>query len=113
MRRRRRATHIASPAAGRQGGVLMLNTASPPTRANGRPAARAGRSPATPLGVTHVVLSMDVGGSERNVINQVREGRRLGQDVSIVCIERRGTLASAAESLGARVVCLNKPPGVR
>jgi glycosyltransferase involved in cell wall biosynthesis len=69
--------------------------------------------PRAAFGVAHVVLSMDVGGSERNVINQVREGRRLGQDVSIVCIERPGTLAAAAESLGARVVCLRKPPGVR
>jgi glycosyltransferase involved in cell wall biosynthesis len=67
---------------------------------------------ADPLSVVHVVISMDVGGMERNVLNQVREGRRLGEEVSIVCLERRGTLAAAAEAMGARVVCLNKPPGV-
>src|SRR2546423_1670287 len=66
-----------------------------------------------PLHVVHVVLSMDVGGAERNVLNQVREGRRLGQTVSIVCLERRGTLAAAAEELGATLVCLAKPPGLR
>jgi glycosyltransferase involved in cell wall biosynthesis len=65
------------------------------------------------LKVTHVVLSMDVGGMERNVVNQVREGRKLGQEVSILCLERRGTLAERAESLGARVVCVDKPDGFR
>jgi hypothetical protein len=66
-----------------------------------------------PLNVTHVVLSLDVGGLERNVVNQVREGRRLGQNVSILCVERPGTLAPRAEELGARVVCVDKPPGLR
>jgi glycosyltransferase involved in cell wall biosynthesis len=65
------------------------------------------------MNVTHVVLSMDVGGSERNVINQVREGRKLGQDVSIVCLERLGVLAPQAQALGARMLCLNKAPGLR
>lgn len=65
------------------------------------------------LRVMHVVLSLDVGGLERNVVNQVREGRRLGQDVSILCIERRGTLADRAESLGGKVVCIDKQPGFK
>lgn len=65
------------------------------------------------LRVMHVVLSLDVGGLERNVVNQVREGRRLGQDVSILCIERRGTLAGRAESLGGQVVCIDKQPGLK
>lgn len=61
----------------------------------------------------HVVLSLDVGGLERNVVNQVREGAKLGQRVSIVCLERPGVLAARAEELGARVVSLDKPPGLR
>jgi glycosyltransferase involved in cell wall biosynthesis len=61
----------------------------------------------------HVVLSLDVGGLERNVVNQVREGRRLGQEVSILCVERRGALAGRAEALGARVLCVDKPAGFR
>ena len=65
------------------------------------------------LNVTHVVLSLDVGGLERNVVNQIREGEKLGQRVSIVCIERPGTLAAKAESLGARLVSLDKRPGLR
>jgi glycosyltransferase involved in cell wall biosynthesis len=65
------------------------------------------------LNVTHVVLSLDVGGLERNVVNQLRVGPELGQRVSVVCVERRGALGPRAEALGARVVCLDKRPGVR
>src|SRR5207253_130363 len=59
------------------------------------------------------VRSLDVGGLERNVINQVREGEKLGQRVSVICIDRPGELAPRAESLGARVLCLHKRPGLR
>jgi glycosyltransferase involved in cell wall biosynthesis len=66
-----------------------------------------------PLRVTHVTLSLDVGGLERNIVNQVREGHRLGQEVSVVCLERPGTLSAQVETLGARVICLHKRPGLR
>lgn len=66
-----------------------------------------------PLHVAHAVLSLDTGGLERIVVDLVREGRRLGQRVSVLCLERPGTLAPQAEALGARVVCLDKPPGLR
>ena len=62
--------------------------------------------------VIHVVRSLDVGGLERNVINQVREGQKLGQIVTVVCLERPGELAPRAEALGARVLCVHKRPGV-
>jgi glycosyltransferase involved in cell wall biosynthesis len=65
-----------------------------------------------PLDVTHVVLSLDCGGLERFVVNLVRQGQRRGQNVSVMCVERPGTLAPEVESLGARVVCLDKPPGL-
>jgi glycosyltransferase involved in cell wall biosynthesis len=65
------------------------------------------------LHVTHVVLSLDVGGLERNVLNQVLVANDVGQQVSVVCVERPGTLAPRAERGGARVICLNKPPGLR
>jgi glycosyltransferase involved in cell wall biosynthesis len=65
------------------------------------------------LAVAHVVLSMDVGGLERNVVNQVREGHRLGQRVSVVCLERPGTLAPQVEELGGRVICVHKKPGIQ
>lgn len=65
------------------------------------------------LHVCHVVLSLDVGGLERNVVNQVREGRRLGQRVSVVCMERTGTLAEQVELLGGKVLTLQKRPGLR
>ena len=46
-----------------------------------------------PLHVVHVVLSMTIGGLERNVLNQVREGQKLGQRVSLVCLDEPGLLA--------------------
>lgn len=66
-----------------------------------------------PLHVTHAVLSLDCGGLERIVVDLVRAGAELDQRSSIICLERTGTLASQAEDLGARVVCLDKRPGLR
>jgi sugar transferase (PEP-CTERM/EpsH1 system associated) len=63
--------------------------------------------------VVHVVLSLDVGGLERNVVNQVREGQKLGQTVSVVCLERAGTLAGQVLALGAKVISLEKRAGLR
>jgi len=63
--------------------------------------------------VVHVVLSLDVGGLERMVLDLVREGTRRGQHVSVACVERPGTLASAVEAMGARVVCVDKRAGLR
>jgi sugar transferase (PEP-CTERM/EpsH1 system associated) len=65
------------------------------------------------LRVVHVVLSLDVGGLERNVINQIKEGTLLGQELWIVCLEQPGALALRAEDLGGRVMCLDKTPGIR
>lgn len=74
---------------------------------------RIGGRGAKSLSVAHVVLSLDVGGLERNVVNQVREGDALGQSVSVICLERRGVLADRVEELGGRVFCLNKRPGIK
>ena len=63
--------------------------------------------------VAQVVLSLDVGGLERNVINQVREGQALGQSVSVICLERPGVLAEQVEASGGRLISLEKPPGIR
>ncbi|HEV3080285.1 MAG TPA: glycosyltransferase [Gemmataceae bacterium] len=64
------------------------------------------------LHVTHAVLTLEVGGLERIVVDLVREGQRLGQRVSVLCLERPGPLAAQVEALGARVVCTGKPPGL-
>lgn len=66
-----------------------------------------------PLSVTHVVLSLDLGGLERVVLDLIRQADALGQVPSVVCVDRRGQLADTAESLGARVVCLDKGPGLK
>jgi glycosyltransferase involved in cell wall biosynthesis len=65
------------------------------------------------LKVVHVVLSLDVGGLERNVVNQVRQGIRLNQNNTVVCLDSPGMLASQVESLGGRVISMQKPPGLR
>jgi glycosyltransferase involved in cell wall biosynthesis len=57
------------------------------------------------------VLSLDVGGLERIVLSLVRSGRERGHRVSVVCVERPGKLAAEAESAGATIVSLDKPPG--
>lgn len=68
--------------------------------------------PAAPC-VAHVVLSLNVGGLERLVIDLVREGKQLGQRQAVVCVEREGTLTDDARSLGAVVYCLDKRPGLQ
>src|SRR5438876_12387516 len=65
------------------------------------------------ISVMHVALSLDVGGLERVVLALVCEARRRGQEVSVVCLERAGALASEAKAAGARVLCVEKQPGLR
>jgi glycosyltransferase involved in cell wall biosynthesis len=65
------------------------------------------------LKVVHLVMSLDIGGLERIVVDLVREGRKFGQSVSVICLERPGTLAPVAESLGARVFCIDKRSGLK
>jgi sugar transferase (PEP-CTERM/EpsH1 system associated) len=90
--RRRRRRHLAPP----------------------EPASRAveARS-ATEIKIAHVVLSLDLGGMERVVLELVREGLRRGQQPSVICLTRKGALAPQAEALGAEVLCLDKPEGLR
>lgn len=60
--------------------------------------------------VVHGVLSLELGGLERLVIDLVRIGRQRGQRQSVVCIEQAGQLAAAAKEAGADVFSLDKPP---
>ncbi len=61
----------------------------------------------------HLVLSLEIGGLERVVVDLAREGRRLGQRVTVGCVEQRGRLAPEVEALGIPVVCADKPAGLR
>lgn len=63
------------------------------------------------LHVCHAVLSLDVGGLERVVVDLAREGRGLGQRVSVLCLDRPGTLAPQVEALGARLLCVDREAG--
>jgi glycosyltransferase involved in cell wall biosynthesis len=65
------------------------------------------------LHVCHAVISLDVGGLERVVLDLARDGLDRGRRVSVLCLERPGTLAATAEKLGVNVACADKPPGFR
>ena len=65
------------------------------------------------LRVVHVALSLGCGGLERLILDLVREGRALGQDVSVLCLDEPGVLADEARRLGASVACLHKGYGLR
>src|SRR5207248_9930697 len=65
------------------------------------------------LHVAHVVLSLDVGGLERGLINQIREGLKLGERITVICLERPGRLAPHLTTMEVPVLCLNKRPGIR
>lgn len=67
----------------------------------------------TRLHVVHGVLSLDVGGLERIVVDLVRTGRQRGHKVSVLCLSTRGLLADAVEEEGGDVICLNKPAGLK
>jgi glycosyltransferase involved in cell wall biosynthesis len=61
--------------------------------------------------IVHGVLSLDVGGLERIVISLAKYVASRGEPVAVVCVERPGALANELESIGVKVVSLNKPSG--
>ncbi len=69
--------------------------------------------PATTIRIAHIVISLDIGGLERIVADLVRVGRSLNQNLSVICLEKPGTLAAQVEALGVPVLCACKPPGLR
>lgn len=68
---------------------------------------------AHPLHIVHGVISLDVGGMERIVVDLTREGRKKDCRVTVICIEKRGVLAPVVESLGGTVISLDKPAGLQ
>jgi glycosyltransferase involved in cell wall biosynthesis len=66
-----------------------------------------------PLRIAHVVLRLDVGGLERVVLDLTREGKCLGQTVTVVCVERPGELAGEVQELGGRLMSVTKHPRVK
>jgi len=63
------------------------------------------------LNIVHAVLALDIGGLERIVVDLTKLYCQRGHRVSILCVERPGQLAGAAEAEGAAVVSLDKPHG--
>ena len=62
--------------------------------------------------VMHVVLSLDCGGLERVVLDLVRGGQALGQELGVLCLERPGTLAPLIDSNSVTLRCIHKKPGL-
>lgn len=63
------------------------------------------------LHILYGLQSLDFGGLERIVVDLARVALQKDHRVTILCLERPGTLAEAARALGAEVLCLDKPPG--
>jgi glycosyltransferase involved in cell wall biosynthesis len=59
-----------------------------------------------------VLLSMDPGGLELVVLDLLREGRRLGQRVEVLCLESPGLLAAEVEAMQVGITCLDKRAGL-
>ncbi len=62
--------------------------------------------------IVHAVLSLDCGGLERLVIHLCREGVKAGDRVSVLCLNRAGELAEEVRLAGAKVVSLERGPGL-
>lgn len=69
--------------------------------------------PSTQLSVLHVVLSLDVGGLERVVLDLAREMAACGHTSSILCVDHPGLLAPTAIEVGAKLYCARKGAGLR
>lgn len=61
--------------------------------------------------IVHGVMSLDVGGLERLVLDLAKLHLRRGWRVTVICVERRGRLSDSIEAMGAEVISLDKPPG--
>lgn len=64
------------------------------------------------LRILHGILSLDVGGLERIVLDLARRGIGRGHTVMALCLEQPGTLAGQLEAMGIAVMSLNKAPGI-
>ncbi len=56
----------------------------------------------------HIVLNLDIGGSENCVVNMTKETDKDQFNVSVCCLEHKGVLAENIEKLGIPVYSLNK-----
>jgi sugar transferase (PEP-CTERM/EpsH1 system associated) len=66
-----------------------------------------------PLRIAHVTRALDVGGQEKLLIEFARRADRTRHALTFIALAGRGTLADTLESLGARVLALDEPPGLR
>lgn len=63
--------------------------------------------------VAQLVLSLDLGGLERLVVNYLTAIDRTTFDVTVGCLERRGALAGEVEKLGIAVTSFDKRDGIK
>lgn len=63
------------------------------------------------MNITHVVENLNRGGLERMVLDLVKEQRRQGHQVQVLCLFERGALAGELEALGIPVIACGKRKG--
>lgn len=66
-----------------------------------------------PKNLLFVVLSLNVGGLERMVIELIQGLHRKRHKIVICCLEEPGSLAHHLVDLGIEVIHLSKPPGIK
>ncbi len=66
----------------------------------------------TNLNILHAVLSLDCGGLERLVLYLCKEGIAAGDQVTVLCLDHPGELAGEIQKAGARMITLNRKPGL-
>lgn len=79
--------------------------------AHSAPAAGSISSVARRMKIVQLVNSLDVGGTERLVVDLASALQSRGHDVSVVCLRGAGALAEPLQSAGIGVLALEKPEG--
>ncbi len=79
---------------------------------DGRPRSAAGAEPRRRRGkILHVVCTLDLGGTETQMVQVVGKLDRIGYDVTVVCLHKGGPLRETLAEAGIKVVDYTKPPG--
>lgn len=67
----------------------------------------------TRLHIAHITLGLDIGGQEKLLVELARHSDPARFALTFVSLSGRGKLADNLEALGARVIALDEPPGLR
>lgn len=62
--------------------------------------------------ICHLIWALEPGGAERQVISMAQWQKQRGNEVSVVCLTRKGLLAKELEAQGIAVTLIQKNPGM-